>query len=280
MKRILAIGIVALVVCVIVPLLVYVSSTERVLVDTQTRINPYDLFDIKPKTVDLKGYDEAKGIIDTILDASGLETFDGEIVGVLEHGDLKILLIDQENTVLEVAWDGTNTWTYTLIPELLGSKEYPISANHSEKYIFGPKRGIELYRLKIQIPADTSDVGVLYMDIYDVWREDWWEINGGKNLLHTEGRFYINYGNEVEKVIDYSYIKTMFGFANCTFEHSTIGEGTCAGEVDTYALWALYDCPVTAKFSVDAWVSTDCWLNTDDDAHHDKWVAISCGCYV
>lgn len=280
MKRILAIGMVALVVCVVVALLVYVSSTEQVPVDTQTQINPYDLFDIKPKTVDLKGYDEAKDIIDTILDASRLETCDGEIVGVLEHGALKILLIDQENIVLEVAWDGTNTWTYTLIPELLGSKEYPISANRSEKYIFGPKRGIELYRLGIRIPADTSDVGVLYIDVYDVWREDWWEINGGKNLLHTEGRFYINYGNEVGKIIDYSYIKTMFGFANCAFDHSTTGEGTCAGEVDTYALWALYDCPVTAKSSIDAWVSVDYYFNTDDDAHPDKWVAMGCGCYV
>lgn len=269
MKKILAIGIAAML----------VLGVGSVVALNQEATNG-NRFDIRPeKTTDLQGYDEAKDIIAQILDAAELQNFEGQVVGAVEHGDLKILLIDQGDKVLELAWDGINTWKFTLTPELLGSKEYPISINCCEEYNISGKKGVELYKLGIQIPSDFSGgPAVLYTHIVTVWRHDCWHVYDTENCLHTEGKFYIDYGNEVETILDNSYTDTGFGFDLCTFDHTTTGEGTCAGKVDTYALWALDSCPVTTKFSIDAWVSADCYLNTDDDAFFDKWMAIGCGC--
>lgn len=259
------------------------SPTQVKIVDAQNQRNLFDTFGIEePEKVDLpdiRTFDEAGDTINQIIDVAGLKFFEGQIIGILEYADIKILLIDQGDTILEVTWDESTISTYTLMPELLGSKEYSIHVNHSEKGVIGHKEGIELHKLEVQITS-SSDAGVLTYYIVTVWREDWWEFLGDKNLLHTEGDFYVDYGNEVENILDHSYTETALGFDRCTFDHSTTGAGTIVGEVDTYALWALDSCVAVTKCDQDAWVSCDCWCNADGDGYGDKWIAIGCGCYA
>jgi len=257
------------------------SPTQVKIVDAQNQRNLFDIFGIEePQKVDLpdiRTYNESKDTIDKILDTAGLKNFDGEIVGLLEYAGFKILLIDQGDTVLEVAWDGFNISTYTLIPELLGSKEYPVSTKQRGDYTFSREKSESLHRLGIQIPSDSGP-GVLYTHIVTVWHNGTWTFPQGDMVLHIGGKFYVDYGNEVEYISDLSYTETATTWNKCEFDHSTSGAGTHFGQVDAYAKWALNICGEVPQCDIEGWVMCDYMCNTDSECHGDKWMAHGCGC--
>jgi len=203
------------------------------------------LFNINPaKTIGFKGYNETKHEIDQVLDTANLKISRDQIVGIREYGALSILLVDQKEKVLEVVRVGDNMWTYSLTPKLLGSEEYPpVSVENRGKYTIYMRKGVKLQELEIKVPAEVFregraeyaysasatydvsttayDVGTTY--IVTAWMEPYWEGPGGKNLLHVEGKFWVDYGAEVYHVTNNSYTETSSICSLCKFTKSEEG---------------------------------------------------------
>ncbi|MFW6186362.1 MAG: hypothetical protein ACOC5C_06745, partial [Halobacteriota archaeon] len=222
--------------------------------------------------LDMETYNEAGEKIDAVLTATGLEDVNEEtIIGILEAHGFQIVLVDRDDEVMEIAAKEGKTTTFTLTPELLGCKGSRAITEQRGEYTLTHTSGINLHKLEIPIPA--GGVSPLYNWIITVERDDSWNIGESELLLHTEGKFYVDKGDEVESIIDNSYTETATGFSNCEFNHSSSGEGSSVGHVDADSLWAQNTGPVTTKWYINAWVSCDYLCNTDSDGHGDKWVA-------
>ena len=225
----------------------------------------------------IKGYSEVKNEIDQILEMSGFQNVKGDIIGSIDYGESKIVLIDLNETVLEVIWDGSKASKYVIEPKLLGEKELKTYSSPGSDVPQGKVEGAQLSKIDIVFPAGSDDVGVKTIYAVTVWREDWWDFFGNLNLLHTEGKFYVDYGINVNSILDQTYVQTAGGCDRCDFTHSTSGAGTYCGQVTASAIWATIWTP-TIKCSQDTWVSCDKYCNEDGNGVGDKWGAIGCGC--
>lgn len=213
----------------------------------------------------IKGYSEAKNEIDRILEMSGFQNVKGEIIGSIDYGESKIVLIDQNETILEVIWDGSKASQYVIKPKLLGERELKTYISSDSDDPQGKVEGVQLSRIDIVLPTGSDDVGIKTIYAVTVWREDWWDFWGNLNLLHTEGKFYVDYGINVNSIIDQTYVQTAGGCDRCEFTHSTSGAGTYCGQVTASAIWATLQAP-TIKCSQDTWVSCDRYCNEDHRA--------------
>jgi len=237
----------------------------------------------KPEKVQgppLTSYQESKEKIDKILSAGKTQYKKENIIGLLDYNGYKILLIDQDNSVLEIISDGTTTTQHVIKPVELGEKEFvtdsvfePVSIGATT----GAEKGFKISRIDVLLPEKSGEFTVKSIQAITVWREDWWDYLSELNLIHTQGRFYVDIGVTVSSVIDQSYAQTAGPCDRCAFTHTPSGAGTYEGQVSTSAIWATIWTP-TIKMSQDAWVSCDLNGAYDGAGHGDKWGAIGLGC--
>ncbi|MFA6332161.1 MAG: hypothetical protein WCX22_04345 [Methanoregula sp.] len=225
-------------------------------------------------------YKESKDKIDKILEMSGIQDNKENIIGLIDYEGSEILLIDRNETVIEIIRDNSTITQQVIEPVVLGEKEFKtdsVFVSESQEAITGARKGATISRIDVTFPTKSGNKNIKSLQSITVWREDWWDYLGELNLLHTQGRFYVDIGVEVDSVIDQSYAQTAGPCDRCDFTHYSSGAGSSEGQVTTSGLWATIWTP-TIKMSQDAWVSCD--LNGDEDGngHGDKWGAIGIGC--
>lgn len=253
-------------------------------------VNVYELFDIAPSKLPspLVKYDTAedkmKSELQTVVEKANIKS-DNQIVGMLEYNDQKIVLVDSEDMVEEIVADaqGNIIAKYKLEPKLVGSTEY-ISDNSS----IPMKTKIDLYQLEMKIPnGKDGTVERLTTDIITAQNEAWKEISCAYCLLMSEdlkvvakGRFFIDYGKNVESVTQLSYKETNCNYYNslCEFDRTTSG-GSPERQVDATARWAVNLAPVTANWEINSWVSVNKYGTMDSGASEDSWVTPGFGCF-
>ena len=257
------------------------NEEQMKLISDQAAKNLFHEFGLeKPEIVEspnINDYYKTKVKIDHILNISGFYDVKGSIIGLIEYDESEIILIDQNETVLEVIWDGQAASQYVIEPNVLAEKEFKMSIPSETDNFQGIMEGTQLSRIDIKLPSESGNKGIKTIYAVTVWREDWWNYLGNLNLLHTQGKFYVDYGVEVVSIVDQTYVQTAGGCDRCEFTHYTSGEGTYCGQVTSSAIWATIWTP-TIKFSQDAWVSCDMLCREDGDGVADKWGAIGCGC--
>jgi len=264
--------------------MVMVPMVSATTVSEETKENYFLALGLeKPEKVQgppLTSYQASKEKIDKILNTGKIQYDKENIIGLIEYNGYEILLLDQNDSVLEIISDGTTTTQQVIKPVHLGEKEFKTDSVFEPTSIgttTGAKKGAEISRIDIQLPEKSGKYSVKSVQAITVWREDWWDYLGELNLLHTQGRFYVDIGITVSSVIDQSYAQTAGPCDRCTFTHSASGAGTMEGQVTTSAIWATIWTP-TIKMSQDAWVSCDLNGYADGDGNGDKWGAIGLGC--
>ena len=237
----------------------------------------------KPEKIEgppVTGYRESKDKIDKILEMSGVLDNKKNIIGLIDYDGSEILLIDRNETVLEIIKDGSTISQLVIKPVVLGEKEFKTNSvfvSESKEATTGARKGAIISRVDVTLPTKSGNINVKSLQSITVWRKDWWDYLGERNLLHTQGRFYVDIGVKVDSVTDQSYAQTAGPCDRCEFTHSTSGAGTSQAQVTTSALWATIWTP-TIKMSQDAYVS--CNLNGQEsgNGHGDKWGSIGIGC--
>ena len=274
---------------------------RRKIENNANKINVFELFDITPTKLPspLLKYDtageEKKFEIQSIVENAKVKS-DDEIIGMIEYKNKKIVLIDSEDVVNEIVTDmqGKVIDKYQLEPRLVGSTEY-IYENSSIPI----KTKVDLYQLDIKVPngkdkvpngkdkVPNDTVEILTTHIITAQNEAWKEIGCTTCYLTSQdvkvvakGKFYINYGIEVESVTQQSYKQTNCNVCNsfCQLDRSVSG-GSYERQVDATGLWAVNLAPVTAKWEIYSWVSVNKYGTMNSGASEDSWLTPGFGCY-
>jgi len=256
-------------------------------------INVYELFNAKPHKlpVPLLRYDNAKddlkNEIESFANKANVKSGD-TIVGILKYNNQKIVLVDSVDTVTEIVADAQDNIvaTYQLEPKLIGSKEYI-----NEQSSITVKTIVELYQLDIIVPNKKSDsIEILTTDIIIAENSAWKELGiNCQYCLHVDkdmnviakGKFFIDYGNEVESVILQSTSETNCKacLSKCSSEESESG-GTYERQVDATVVWAANLTPLTVNYEIYSWVSVDKFGTMDSGASDDSWLTPGFGCFA
>lgn len=252
-------------------LVVYLTSSEATKIGKIPTNSPYTLLNISPQSNEIVF--PASNRIGVEQSFNSLEEISvgKSFVDIAKDGDYTVVLIDQGDTILEIVSDDSGTRQYLLTPVCLGEVRFEELSPETTDV----EAGVALYRIELTLPDEGSSPELKYVDIFDVWCENGWHSWGSTNLLHTEGRFYVDYGRAVLHVTDRSYAVTPTGFYQHQDCHSEVGHSNIAGWVTNNDIWSLYNLPTNAKFSVDSWITVDMYGNVQLGTSSDKWLSLS-----
>ncbi|KXA90394.1 hypothetical protein AKJ57_04175 [candidate division MSBL1 archaeon SCGC-AAA259A05] len=147
---------------------------------------------------------------------------------MFEYRGAKALLIRQQTRVLEIIRNSEGKIdVFRLKPKLVNRevRQLPtetVGANVEK----GGKIGVETYSIKPLVPTAS---GVKYTLSYTtnpgyiqwVRLDAWWDLFGQRATLHTEGKFYIDYGDEVVSATNLSYHDEDLGYELRSYSEST-----------------------------------------------------------
>ena len=191
---------------ILITLVVFLTSSEAIESCRSPEINPYVIFNVSPQSNEvIYSASHMKEIKQSIKDFEDNEH--NNFIGIIKDGNYSIILKDDGDMIIESVYGLGGTWQYDLTPECLGKTHLELSPQTTDAVA-----GIALYRIKLELPDEANNLKPKYVDLYDVWCENKWCLWKSNNLLHTEGRFYVNYGQNVVYVIDKSYSVTSPGF--------------------------------------------------------------------
>lgn len=252
-------------------LVVYLTSSEATRIGKIPMNNPYTLLNVSPQLNEVvlpgsnwTGVEQSFNNLEEILVGKNC-------VDIVKDRDYTVVLIDQGDTILEVVSGASGTRQYLLTPVCLGE----IRFEELSPEMIDIEAGVTLYRIELTVPDDVGSPELMYVDIFDVWCKNGWYSWGSTNLLRTEGRFYIDYGRAVLHVTDRSYAVTSTGFYQYQDCRSEVRSGNIVGWITNNEIWALYNFPTNAKFSVDSWITVDIYGNIQLGTSSDKWLSLS-----
>lgn len=193
------------------------------------------------------------------------------IIRPFRQGNYTITLTDRRDEILEYVSGDGGTWQYSLQPECINR------TNFDEQSLGIPDTtaGIVWYRVLLQLPVNGSHQPLNTIDMYDVWVEREWNMGMNKNLIHTEGRFFGIYGQEIIEVIDKSYSVSSQLFDQNLASRTETGHGNAAGWISTDNAWTLRNFPLKVKYSTISWITVDIYYNTRFGISSDKWFSTS-----
>ncbi|QSZ66386.1 hypothetical protein RJ40_02160 [Methanofollis aquaemaris] len=233
----------------------------------------------EPKTsfnVSLRSYDEAKDLVDEIIEKSKFNIDPGAVIGLYDMDQYQILLIDRGDTMLEAIYDGDSVTTYDVIPELLGEKKLSyspkkvsIEGKNTENFCFTTETLTRLYSVPIRSPDSDTTMA----DQYTVTKTRTDEYKDGlmvRGKLVTKGVFYVDYGQKVAGITDQTTWNVYTPWSKCEYSSSSSGSGSTSGQVDGHLkIGMLYN-----RAQMDGWVSCNAWLTTDDGGSQNAWVSV------
>jgi hypothetical protein len=225
--------------------------------------------------VPMKGYEESKAEIERIMAFGKLSDDKKSIIGLLDFGSSRLLLINHGDTVLAVTYDGFTIKFSTITPELLGETK---TAGSPRPLLPGGRASgdtlttdtlTRLYSFSIVSPESPSRVLTLYQITKSRTDEYRNYLNEIRASLTAYGVFYVNYGSSVSSVTDQSSYYTTYPYTTCSYAHSASGAGTTAGQVNAH----LKTGAAFARAQMDNWVSCDAWLSTNDGGSTGTWMS-------
>jgi len=196
---------------------------------------------------------------------------DHTIIGPFHMDNYSIVLTDLGNEVFESVSGNGNSWQYLLKPEHVNTTLY----DEKSLGIADTTAGTSLYRLPLKFPENTSLYSVKDIVIYDAWIERSWDMGTGRNLVHTGGRFYGIYGQEIIQVADRSYSVSSQLFDQGDACRAETGYGEATGWVSTDTTWTLRNFPLKVKYSTVSWITVDNDYSTRFGISMDKWFSTS-----
>jgi hypothetical protein len=252
-------------------LVIFLISSESLKPWQSPEINPYASFSISPHldilTNTTRNYESTNQFRNNPEGIHGNKT----VIGPFKDGNYTITLVDQDDEILEIISGYGNTGQYLLKPERISK------TNFDERSLGIPDTtaGIALYRITLQKPENESDQRLKNIEIYDTWVEREWNMGISRNVIHTEGRFFGIYGQEIIQVIDKSYSVSSPLFEKCQNCRTETGHGDAAGWISTDTTWALRNFPLHAEYSTSSWIAVDIYYHTQFGISSDKWVSAS-----
>ena len=256
----------------------------------QDMINPVsngdiDLFDkmglqrpeIEKKTIPLKRYDESKEIIDRIMTLGKIPNDAKSVIGLCDFGSDQILLIDNEDSVLALSYDGKQVKTTKIMPKLLGEMKEtgPATRLSLNQNSFGDTVTTnlltKLYSISIESPESASAVKTIYMVIKtrtDDYKNYFGEIRAS---LTVNGKFYVNYGVSISSIIDQSSYYVTYPYTMCSYVHTPSGTGSTAVQINAH----LKTGAAFARAQMDNWVGENAWMNLNpwDGGSQSTWMS-------
>jgi len=196
---------------------------------------------------------------------------DNTIIGPFRVGNYSIVLTVRGDKILESVSGNGNTWQYSLEPECINITSY----DERSLGIADTTAGTALYRLPLQLPENPSLYPVKDIGIYDAWVERSWEIGMSKNIVHTGGRFYVIYGQEIIHNDDRSYSVSSPLFDQGESCQSETGYSDAVGWVSTDNTWTLRNFPLTVKYWTTSRIVVDNKYSTRFGIAMDKWFSTS-----
>jgi hypothetical protein len=87
--------------------------------------------------------------------------------------------------------------------------------------------------------------------------------------LHTEGWFYVDYGNSITSIGDHSsyWVTSLPFWQACEYTTQRQGVGSTYAEFHTHL---KFGAPYV-RHTMDMWVSCDAWLTADDGGYTNSW---------
>lgn len=268
-KSILAALIIVMILSSLVTVFIYFASSETISGYKSNIVNPYSYLNHSSYSCEIISSPLNPDEIYSNTNYLENKTIAKNLIGVIEHGDYTIALIDNGNNILEIISRDSDTWDYILLPECLNKMNFLNKSTKSNNL----EAGMAFYRVKIELPEKKTVSLLRSIDIYDVWCENRWSGLGFNNLLHTEGRYYINKGQNVVKIIDKSYSSTSVGFYERNSYISQTENSKYDGLVTNKILWSLWSFPIRTKYSVNSWIDVDIYYNTTIGTSSDKWIS-------
>lgn len=270
-SRLCKIILVLLALSVLYTIIVYFTSSGSSEAWQSPEINPYRQFNVTPQSFTSKHATNNYEQINQLCNDPDEVHSNNRIIGSFQEGNYTITLTDQGDEILESVSGYGNKLEYSLKPERIGITHF----DEESLEIPDTTAGIVLYRISLKMPENESDQKIKNIDIYDVWSERAWHLGENKNIMHTEGRFYVNYGQEIIRVIDKSYSVTSPFFDRYQDCSAETGHGDTAGWITTNNIWSLRNFPTNTKFSTSAWITVDIYYNTRLGISSDKWLSTS-----
>ncbi len=197
-----------------------------------------------------------------------------------EHLEAKLVLVKKVNKTEKVKIDTHKENVTRLLERLAEEQNIPektrkeIASNYTKLEAVRVSK-IYGYILVAKLPKKGYVPLAYYLQAMAGFA---WYING--NLVHgvyAEGLFYVDPGNVVYLVADYSHYTVNIPYSACSFSHYSTSTPV-AVSVRADGVAALLDCPVTTKVNAWAVATVDINGGFTPNANGNKWIAIGCEC--
>jgi hypothetical protein len=179
-------------------------------------------------------YEQKQQIIDTLMAQAHIDDPQDSIIGLYEFPDALLLLVDQNNNITEVLGTGDKIQTFSLTPVMVGNRYYESNETADLQHgthNFSYENFVAITRVDLIIPPPGNMTHPLYIVNKTHTGHDLYPDDRSLATVTTTGRFYVIYGQRVERVIGTSAIILDPAWKQCSSQIEISGEGSGEGEM-------------------------------------------------
>ena len=182
----------------------------------------------------LQRYPEHQARIDALMDRAHISGSPESIIGLYEFPEYRLLLIDRNESVTGVLETNNTLKTLSLTPVPVGT--FHFEDNQTENpdhgaYRFHYENSVEITRIDPVVPPSGNLTAPLYIVNKTELEQVFYPNGRVLAAITTTGRFYVIYGQRVERVTGTSAILLDPAWKQCSPRMETAGEGSRAGEM-------------------------------------------------
>lgn len=181
----------------------------------------------------LQRYPERKLLIDTLMDRAQITGSQDSIIGLYEFPDARLLLIDRNTNVSEVLESGDKIQTLSLAPISVGTFHFEDKTTENPEhgaYNFLYENSVTITRVDLVLPHPGNVTVPLYIVNKTETEQVFYPDGRSLAMITTTGRFYVIYGQRVERVTGTSAIILDPAWKQCSHRTEISGEGSRVGE--------------------------------------------------
>ncbi|MDO9326704.1 MAG: hypothetical protein Q7T80_17270 [Methanoregula sp.] len=179
-------------------------------------------------------YEQKQQSIDTLMAQAHIDGPPNSIIGLYEFPDARLLLIDQNTSITEVLGTGEKIQTFSLTPVIVGNRHYVSNETAGLQhgaYNFSYEDSVAITRIDLILPPQGNMTHSLYIVNKTHTEHDLYPDGRSLAAVTTTGRFYVIYGQRVERVIGTSAIILDPAWKPCSPRTEISGEGREEGEM-------------------------------------------------